>query len=303
MMNQRVWRSAVFAAVLAVLSLGSQAFGDDPTVFVTYRLNSWTVAPAITGQNVKGFLAYADDGVAVGSNITVIWYQLEGDGSWTTWAWPAYDLADATLYVRAILSDDSIFEEEPILSVQAWNTPSGHTPKEVINGLFFDDPIQPLVEGSATPEDLVTTLVDIGWQAAPDLSPLAVADPVVCEPGDPPKDPVKALMDVLAFKTEMRLFGASSFDLLCQSANCAGCERAYEGKTPVAGSTWVFHSRFLRPDNRWICYYDRDAVQKWRDEGETYIFCNQCTATGSISTQMHTETMSAVGDPDCHPPT
>src|SRR5436190_12712349 len=132
------WRPAVASALLALLCVVNVSRAQQaeviPAAFTTFQLNNWTLSPAIHNQTVKGFLAYADPGSIVGSNLSVVWYQREADGSWTTWAWPAYDLTDAVLYVRGTISDNSAFEEDPILSVEAWGTPNGHEPKQVVNG-------------------------------------------------------------------------------------------------------------------------------------------------------------------------
>jgi len=299
-MRGRGFTAAVVAAALAIAALTGFARAQD--VYVTYRVNNWTLAPAITGQAVKGFLAYADPTSVTGSNITVVWYQREADGSWTTWAWTGYDLCGATLYLRGLLSDRLVFEDEPVLSAAAWDGCAAHLPKQVVNGLFFDDPAQPLVQGSPEPEALVSALVDVGWEAAPDLSPLAVAAPVVCTEGQAPKDAVKALMDVETYWTEIALFGASTVDLLCNSAPCNGCQTIYGARTPASGSSWVLHSRIVLPDGRTMCCYDRDAVQNWHEVGLSYIFCNACNATGTIHCTLHAQTFSGAGDGDCHPP-
>src|SRR5262245_41356809 len=95
---------AVAAAALAVVVLTGVARAQD--VYVTYQINNWTLAPAITGQSVKGFLAYNDPGAGTGSNISVVWYQRETSGAWTTWAWPTHNLCGAVLWTRAHLGDN-----------------------------------------------------------------------------------------------------------------------------------------------------------------------------------------------------
>ncbi len=108
--------------------------------------------------------------------------------------------------------------------------------------------------------ELVSTLVDIGWEAAPVLSPLAVKDPVACQTGQVPVDPVKALMDELTFQIETLLFAQTDITLVCLPYPCPGCQTVYSGKVPDAGSTWVFdHRVLLRPNNSYVCYYDRAA--------------------------------------------
>jgi hypothetical protein len=295
--------AAAAFAIAGIVGVSVAQTDPDADVYVTYKLNSWTVAPAITNSTVKGFLAYADETSIVGSNISVVWYQREDDGSWTTWAWSTYDLTDATIYVRALYNDDLIFEDEPVLSVAAWNLPAaGSQPKQVVNGLFFDDPVQPLVEGSSEPQTLVSTLVDIGWEAAPDLSPLAVAEPEVCDPSQPPKDPVKALMDEYVYKTEVRLFGSSSEVLECVPLGCAGCEHIERSKTPAPGSVWTFHHSVVLPDGTIVCYYDRPARIYWHEEGLSRWLCHVCNDSGYTDTMMHTKTTTPPGGSGCTPP-
>src|SRR5262245_10664263 len=97
------WRRAVVSAVFALLSVASFAPAQEvmPTnfpAFTTFQVNNWTVSPALQNQTVKGFLAYSDPNSINGSNISVLWYQREADGSWTTWGWQGYDLTDAILH-------------------------------------------------------------------------------------------------------------------------------------------------------------------------------------------------------------
>jgi hypothetical protein len=296
------WFALPLVAALATVVLTSLARAQD--VYVTYQINNWTVAPAITGQAIKGFLAYTLPTSVTGANISLAWYQREADGSWTTWAWGTHDLCEAVLWVRAHLSDDSVFEYEPTLSGAASQAGcQARNPKPVVNGLFFDDPVQSLVENSSEPELLVTTLVDIGWEAAPDLSPLAVTNPVVCDPNAPPKDAVAALMDAETYWTELTLFGSSTASLLC-SGTCPGCQRIYSGKQPAAGSSWTLRSRIGLSDGTTMCSYDRAAIQTWHESGrpESYPMCYVCNGSGQINTTMHATTYSGAGDADCHPP-
>src|SRR3954470_5971318 len=134
-MRRREFALAVGAAALAISVLTGFARAQD--VYVTYQINNWTLAPAIIGQNVKGFLAYSDPTSNTGSNISIVWYQREGNGSWTTWAWETHNLCGGTLWVRAALADNLVFENEPILSDAAWEGCAASAPKQVINGLFF----------------------------------------------------------------------------------------------------------------------------------------------------------------------
>src|ERR1043165_9473804 len=138
---------AVVAAVLMVLGLSTaEAQQTPPPAFTTFQINSWTLSPAVHNQQVKGFLAVLDGGSVVGANISVVWYEREADGSWTSWGWPSYDVTDAVLYVRGMFNDNAIFEQDPVLSEAAWGTAANHQPKQVVNGLFWDDPVQPLVQ-------------------------------------------------------------------------------------------------------------------------------------------------------------
>src|SRR6185436_12255411 len=145
---------------------------------------------------------------------SVVWYQREADGSWTSWAWEGYDLPDAIVHARTQLNDNTIYNDDPILSVEAQGAAPGHEPRQLVNGLFIDDPLQTVVQTCSTPAAFVTALVEAGWAAAPELSPLAVSDAVVCGETDP-LSPDQALLKELAFKTEMTLHGVSSVNLQC----------------------------------------------------------------------------------------
>src|SRR5258707_480281 len=98
------WCRAVISAVFALLcvapraALAQEVQASGFPAFTTFQVADWTVSPAMQGDNVKGFLAYADPNSIVGSNISVVWYQREMDGSWTTWGWEDRDLTDAVLH-------------------------------------------------------------------------------------------------------------------------------------------------------------------------------------------------------------
>src|SRR2546425_421121 len=77
----------VAGCLFLVPTSGARAQGVEGAVYTTIQVSQWTVAPAIVNHSVRGFLAYASPETVVGSNITLVWYQRESDGSWTTWGW------------------------------------------------------------------------------------------------------------------------------------------------------------------------------------------------------------------------
>jgi hypothetical protein len=301
MTSSRRLSAVALAAVLFLLSVATRATAQ--TVYVSFKVNSWTVAPAImTGQHVKGFLAFADPNSLVGLNMSVIWYQREADGTWTTWGWTDYYLTDAVHYVRDLYNDQTIFDKSPALMIAGCEDPAGNQPKQIINGLFFDDPAQGLVASAEDPEGLVDVLVQVGWQAAADLSPLAVKETVVCDPNQVPKDPVQAMMDQFVYTTGMTLFGSADISLECLPLGCPGCVVTYGGSIPVPGAPWVLFKSMVLEDGSTLCVWDKAATVHYQESGRSYILCFTCNDSGDEAGKIRTTTLSSPGDPVCHEP-
>src|SRR4029079_4697721 len=135
--------------------------------------------------------------------------------------------------------------------------------KQVINGLFFDDPVQSVVVSADAPVELVTTLVAVGWAAAPHLSPLAVDDAAASVCSDVQGDKVTILMDDLAHRAEMSLFNTAEMPSPCQAPACDGCTTIYSGRVANPGAPWTFRFSRARADGVVICYYEKDAHSDW----------------------------------------
>lgn len=297
------WMAAVAASVGLWAASPSQA-QITTTNYATSQFDAWTFAPIVSGGAVLGFLCWADPMALTGDNIPIIWYHRDSNGQWATAGWADYDLGTAVMYIRAAYSDDAIFEIDPTLSVAMNENTQFNQPKELVNGLFFDDPAHVLLETATDPESLMATLVHIGWEAAPELSVLAVdADVPECE--GPPATDAKAvdlLLDEMLVKMEFAVLGEVLTNVDCFPVGCTGCITHYAPPVKKPNSGWIYRYHGTNPmTGQKLCYYDYPATQSWWRSGQD-TSCNPCTGSGVDNVFIRGMRVVAAGA-NCVPPT
>jgi hypothetical protein len=269
------------AALAAALCFGVNAGAQTLDAHATINYEPWTMSPIVTDGAVKGFLCWAKPDSLTGDNIPIIMCKREGRYAWTMWGWSQYDLGAAVNHIRLSYGDWSIFSQDPTLSAAVGPASPFVEPKEMENGLYFDDPAQGLVQEASNPEYIVESLVTIGWAAAPDLSPLASSiDVEYCD--DTQVDEITAFLNKQAFRMEIALIGEVTAPEPCFQNGCFGCLRHYGPFVANPNSSWSNTGSGNVPGTTdKICYYQRAATQSWYEDGYTKIFCTPCTATGT----------------------
>jgi hypothetical protein len=296
------WIMGVAAA--AALWASAPAMAQITTTnYARSEFDAWTFAPIVSQGAIKGFLCWADPQALVGDNIPIIWYHRDANGQWATAGWSDYDLGTAVMYIRAAYADDVIFEIDPTLSVAINENTQMNQPKEIVNGLYFDDPAHILLETSPDPESVMLTLVHIGWEAAPELSVLAVdAEVPLCE--EPPATDAKAvdlLLDEMLVKLEFAIFAEVLTDVNCFPVGCTGCVWHYAEPVKKPNSGWIYRYHGTTPDGGKICFYDYPATQRWWKSGQDRS-CNPCTG-GGVDDVVIRGTRIMLPGANCLPPT
>ncbi len=272
-------------AAMMILTCGGTSHAQDAPSYVRFEVGGWTFTPAIVQTSVEGFLAWVEDVEAVGENITVMWYQHESDGTWTTWAWQSNDVGVAALHVRGLLGDQLVFasDTDVIAWVEAASGPAASL--EVVDGLFFDDPFQAVVASHPDPPEMMDVLVAVGWQAAPNLSALAVEAAADCD-----ITPEALLLNDLKSDAELTLFGQTAVADDCLSWPCK-CKLTYG---TWACPAWVLYDTVTIPGGT-VCHYERTCTRPWTKTGRHWT-CFSCANTGT-ETRYETQRTNAI-DPD-----
>ncbi len=253
------------------------------------------------GTEVDGFLAWMPPQLAVGSNVTVLWYQREVGDHWTTWGWENVSLGEAAAWVGHHLDTSPVFSEDPLLGVLAFDFEDGGVPPtpptEMAAGLFVGDPAEALVANSDDPAETMEILVLNGWAAAPELSPMVVDSGAPC--ASQGQDAVEAMLNQFTSTFEQTFFGETGVTITCQWP-CDGCTRVYGAWTPGTGA-WTLVRRFPSAPGTDTCEWSRPGTRTWTETGETWFWCNTCDGTGTDGPNETSRTTTLRTDP-CVPP-
>jgi hypothetical protein len=266
------------------------------TNYATSKFDAWTFAPIVTNNAIAGFLCWADPTALTGDNIPIIWYHRQATGQWSTSGWQDYDLGSAVMYIRAAYQDDRIFEIDPTLASAINANTAMNQPKEIVNGLYFDDPAHILLESAADPEGVIQMLVHIGWEAAPELSVLAVdANIPECEDLVTDAKAVDMLLAEMSVKLEFAIFGEVLTPVDCFPVGCTGCTTHYAAPVRKANSGWVYRYSGTHPvTGEKVCYYDYPATQAWWKSGQD-TDCSVCSGSGTDNVVILGQTIVPAG--------
>jgi len=211
-----------FHGVLGVVALASftaLAKADDPLPSLTSRIGIWTLAPAATTGAVEGFLLWANDDAITGDNPSVLWYQRETDGSWQAWGWRSGNFCDAVAFARESLAYEDLFlENVQVADKLSECETTTRRPTPMIEGLFVDDPLAFLLDGSMESALFVEDIARSGGAAAPLISGMSALNSggPVHMPGDCLTDDlvvqlsIDLLLNSVARSSELELFETTS---------------------------------------------------------------------------------------------
>lgn len=264
--------------------------------YMQISARGWLFCPATSANEIRGFLALLEDGLAIGSNIELVWYQREANGSWTSWGWEQRDLGEAVWWVRSHLNDPLAFTLDVELNEAAESVePEAATPPvPLVNGLFFDDPIQPVVQQSENAAAVVDGLAVAGWQVAPIMSSLEAGGVAPCDQQS--VNAMQSLLNDLASDVEMAYFGTATISSTCSWP----CKCTYTYGAPTCGA-WTFLYSVPQSGGGLVCHYSRSCTRTWTSTGETWLLCRDCAATGTENYIERARTNALPGDP-CMPP-
>lgn len=273
---------ALVGTTLLVLALLTGQVTADAD-YAEIAVEGWTFTPILQNQKVSSLFALVDDSLARDDNIRAMYFTRDSNGEWEARAWEDATIEEAATYVYLTIDDSAQFyvseiSEEPCLIVE---------PVVLLNGLFPDDPLQPVIQSSEEKESLIRKLVQYGYEAAPSISELMVADPV----GN--IDKLTAFLDEISAKIELAVFGQTN---LQQMGLWCSCTTTYG--VPTCGP-WVFLYS-CRPGDITICHYERSCTRTVTLTGKHW-YCTSCAFTGPDNYMEQGRTNSYFGDP-CVPP-
>ena len=172
-------------ATLVVLVTAPTAMGGTRAVaedFVT--LGDWDFVPTLNGGRVESLVALLDPSLAVGDNITAVWFRRTDDAAWQAFAWSDAENLEAIAYVKATLglpdSSDILWPDAD--AQQGVDQTLAVAPDAFAKGVFADDVFAPFIEANPEPGPLIGGLAGAGYPAA--------AIPVQTTPTDCTQDQV-----------------------------------------------------------------------------------------------------------------
>lgn len=250
------------------------------TKAVRYYELGWRFVPLLSATRVEGVLAWRPLESLVGSNLGVLWFQRQSNGTWQAIAWPANSLGLAVLTIRAIPGREQAFEAEADLLLHMHRVCAGEDPVQVIKGLLEDDPLQPVLVNNPDAPSIIEALALLGWQVAPDLSPLMSGTPRICHGA--PIAPIDDFMNMIVAGATMSHYGESFDPDDCPEDRpwpCEGCTGAYTGTTGTG--PWTLTVKAVGNYKR--CIWTRPATSNLSYTGRTMVLCNACPATTSVT--------------------
>lgn len=278
----RPHNASLIAAAL-ILAAHSTVIGVtiDPvtTRSVRHTELDWHFVPHLGASQVKGYLAWREPQSLNGSNLGVLYLKRASNGTWQSVAWAGNNIGLAVLSIRATPGNEEAFSAEPDLMYRMHRACLGEDPVELIKGLLADDPFQPLIQSNPEAPSVIEALALLGWQVAPDLSPLMTGAPRMCN--SVPLVPIDDFMNHLHSSTTHQMYGEVLDPDDCPQGRpwfCAGCTGTY-GPTTGAGPwtlTIVAFGSYKR------CIWTRSATMTYSETGQRMIGCGACAGPTTI---------------------
>lgn len=284
MQNPKFQTQALAGTTLLVLALLTGRVTAD-NYYAEIEVEGWTFAPVLQNQTVSSLFAWVDDSLARGDNIRAMYFTRDSNGEWEARAWEDATIEEAAAYVYLTIDDSAEFyvseiSEEPCLIVE---------PVVLLNGLFPDDPFQPVIQSSEEKEALIRKLVLSGYPVAPSISELMVADPI----GNIEK--LTAFLDEISAKIELAVFGQTNLQIVGQWCSCTTTYGV-----PTCGP-WVYLYSCDGTGGLTICHYERSCTRTVTLTGKHW-YCTSCAYSGTDNYTEHKRTNALPGDPCVAPP-
>ncbi len=160
----------VIGIVLAFpMAISSSAAASARTVSeITVTLGDWEFVPLMNGVRVECLVALRDPELAIGENVTAVWFQRVDDNSWRAFAWAEPGNMKAIAYLKSYygLSDSSdTFWPDPDAQ-QGVDLALAMSPDAFARGVFAHDAFAPVINAISDPQLILTGLAGIGYPAA-----------------------------------------------------------------------------------------------------------------------------------------
>lgn len=160
-------QSILCVSVLTLLV--AAATGGQRSVAQHYvTLGDWDFVPRLDGGRVESFVVLLDPALAVGDNITAVWFRRTDDASWQSFAWSGASNLEAIAHVKATLglpdSTDALWPDAD--AQQGVDTELAVAPDAFAKGVFADDAFAPVIQSSPEPGPIIGGLAGVGYPAA-----------------------------------------------------------------------------------------------------------------------------------------
>lgn len=154
---------SVLSSLVAAAAGGQRSVAQD---YVT--LGDWDFVPTLDGGRVESFVVLLDPALAVGDNITAVWFRRSDDTSWQSFAWSDASNLEAIAHVKSTLglpdSTDTLWPDAD--AQQGVGTELAVAPDAFAKGVFADDAFAPVIQSSPEPGPIIGGLAGVGYPAA-----------------------------------------------------------------------------------------------------------------------------------------
>lgn len=267
-------------AVLVAPRLHATTINPLTTPAIRFVEQNWHFLPLLTSTGVDGVLAWRDAASLNGGNLGVLWFQKLSNGTWQAVAFPSNSLGIAVLTIRAIPGRENAFTAEPDLMLKMLGACGSEDPIKVVQGLLENDPLQPLLVNNPDSPSIIEALALLGWQVAPDLSPLMSGNGRICN--SVPLMPIDDFMNAVVASATEHHFGEALDPQDCPDGRpvfCEGCKTTYSDLTGTG--QWT---RYTVPAMGCrICIWMRSATATATLSGSTVLLCIPCVGTSTVT--------------------
>lgn len=294
----------VFTILVCVTSVSYAQDETGTNEWFSVEQGDWTFYPGFRAdRTISGIVAIATPDSVSDNNYSMVYFEHQGDDTWSSWGWKQAPVVDAVLFARERDADafetDSPWKDDPRLTQTDYLSA---LPTELVKGFEIGDPIRVALDSLNADALTVETLADANYQVAPSLSASQYGDSILTSSADDDclratlgsdDDPTldQFLSYVLYVSHEWsRTTGrgtppsydpnGAAWDVGKAILACWPCR----GCTSTPTSTWTV--TVTRPVILFVtwCQYSYTITYTTVRTGQT-LFCNPCTNTTRTCTE------------------
>ncbi|MAY75416.1 MAG: hypothetical protein CMJ31_12030 [Phycisphaerae bacterium] len=153
--------------------IGGVDLPSSSVAYVEFEVGEWLFAPAISSesQTIEGFVGYYTGDDVTEASITALWFEQGVDG-WEIYSFEDGDPGVAAAHAMLARDDDKLFDEHPWLGALGHHRlaeGSIEFPRPMSVAAPLDSKWQATLQSSVDPKGVLSTMVAVGAEVAPEL--------------------------------------------------------------------------------------------------------------------------------------